>query len=444
MLLGDARSVFPSHRMGAFVRVRFVGTSRCARSPALVTPGRVSGPSSDTTSARTPPGRTRRRYDPSVDVRTLIADDSGRTETTEQPPRTVPDGGWIWIDVVGDDGDVVDLMVLAERFDLDRLATSDAIVDVNMPKLDDFGHHLLAVFHGLSEDRIATYEVDCFLTDQHLLTVRTEPSPAVEALWSQAQQRPELAMVTIDELTALLADLLTRRLLSVLEAFDARVEELTDKALRADGTLLEDLTAVRTDLAAVRRVVHPQREILDVLRHSTSVLVSPAGRRRFSDVFDVASRAASGLDEARSALAETLDAYRGAEARQATEVTKVLTVYAAIMLPLSLVAGVFGMNFVNLPLLGREWGWVVAVGVMVLIATVSLGVFIALGWVRRPSGRETGRTLGKGLLEATRTPVQLAGALFEISTMPIRATTARRSRTSPGRTIQRGHDTDPD
>ena len=76
-----------------------------------------------------------------------------------------------------------------------------------------------------------------------------------------------------------------------------------------------------------------------MLRHSTSDLVSDAGRRRFSDVFDVASRLAAGLDEARSALAETLDAYRGAEARQATEVTKVLTVYAAIMLPLSLIAG---------------------------------------------------------------------------------------------------------
>lgn len=73
-------------------------------------------------------------------------------------------------------------------------------------------------------------------------------------------------------------------------------------------------------------------------------MINDAARRRFSDVFDVAIRTGHGLDTARSALSETLDAYRGAEARRATEVNRVLTIYAAIMLPLSLVAGFFGMN----------------------------------------------------------------------------------------------------
>ena len=114
---------------------------------------------------------------------------------------------------------------------------------------------------------------------------------------------------------------------------------------------------------------------------------------------------------------------RGAEARQATEVTKVLTVYAAIMLPLTLIVGFFGMNFVNLPWLERDWGWVAAVSTMAAIALVSLGVFVSLGWIRRPTGRRAGQTLGRGLLEATRTPVQLVGAVVEMSTMPLRATT---------------------
>ena len=231
---------------------------------------------------------------------------------------------------------------------------------------------------------------------------------------------------------ALVADVLTRRLLSVLDAFDDRIEELVVQALRADPDLLEELTAVRRDLVQVRRVVHPQREVLDVLRASPSPLIGQAGRRRFSDVFDVASRAAAGLDEARAALAETLDAYRGAEARQATEVTKVLTVYAAIMLPLSLIAGIFGMNFTDLPWLQRSWGWEAAVGSMLLVAFVSLGVFVSLGWIRRPSGRQTGRTLGRGLVEATRAPVHLVSALVEISTMPIRSTASRLTQSGNG------------
>jgi hypothetical protein len=66
---------------------------------------------------------------------------------------------------------------------------------------------------------------------------------------------------------------------------------------------------------------------------------------------------------------------------------------------------------------------------MLIVAVVSLGMFISLGWVRRPSGRRAGRAIGQGLLEATKTPVHIVGAVFEMSAMPIRATTARLSQT---------------
>lgn len=354
------------------------------------------------------------------------------TATRGEPiAGVVPEDGWLWIDVVAEPGDADELLRLTTPFGLDRIAIRDAVSDLDLPKLDDFGHHLLVVLHGLRADRVATYEVDCFLGDRVLVTVRDRPSRTIDALREQVAARADIARSSIDEILALLAEALTRRLLSVLDAFDDRVEELSIRALQAHPAVLEDLTAVRNDLAAVRRVVHPQREALDVLRHSSSPLLTDAGRRRLSDVFDVASRAAGGLDEARAALAETLDAYRGAEARQATDVTKVLTMYAAIMLPLSLVVGFFGMNFENLPWLRTSWGWIVVTVAMTIVALVSLGMFISLGWVRRPSGRRAGQTLGRGLLEATRAPVHLVGAVFEVSTMPLRATTARLARLVP-------------
>jgi magnesium transporter len=358
-------------------------------------------------------------------MRILVADADGNATPATEPTTEPPPGGWVWVDVFATDDDIAELLDLTDQFRLDRLAVRDAVLDLDMPKVDDFGSHLLIVLHGLATDSVATYEIDCFLTKCHLISIRNTDSPSIDSLWSQVSNRPDLAKASVDELAGLLADFVTRRLLSVLEAFDLRVEELTDKALKADTTLLEDLTAVRTDLAGVRRVVHPQREALDLLRSAPSPLLTDHGRRRFSDVFDVASRLANGLDEARSAIAETLDAYRGAEARQATEVSKVLTVYAAIILPLSLITGYFGMNFENLPLIRTRWGWVAVTGAMLLVAFVSMGVFISLGWVRRPSGRRTGQTLGRGLVEATRAPVQIVGAVVEMSTMPLRATGTR-------------------
>ncbi len=358
-------------------------------------------------------------------MRTLVADGSGRVEASNKRPESVPPGGWVWIDVVAGEDDLPALLELAEPAGLDLLAVRDAVLDVDMPKADDFGDHLLVVLHSLSKGVISTYEIDCFVTRTRLITIHAVPSDPIDALWAQAQARADLGRLRVDELLGVLADLTTRSLLAVLEAFDDRLEELSGKSLSADPALLEDLTAVRTDRKGVRRVVHPLRESLDVLRHSSSDLVSERGRRRFSDVFDVASRLADGLDEARAAIAETLDAYRGAEARQATEVSKVLTVYAAIMLPLGFIAGFFGMNFSNLPWTGSDWGWIVVTLLMVIVAVVSLGMFISLGWVRRPSGRQAGRTIGQGLLEATKTPVHIVGAVFEMSAMPVRATTAK-------------------
>jgi magnesium transporter len=321
---------------------------------------------------------------------------------------------------------------------LDALAVRDAVADLDLAKVDDFGHHLLVVLHGLHNDRVETYELDCFLTDRYLVTVHTERSPAVNAFWEQVQTNEHLAASSVDELIGCLADVLTRRLMSVVEAFDRRIDELTSAALDADPDFLVEMTAVRVDLAEVRQVIQPQREALDVLRRSSSPLLSEAGRRRFSDVFDVAMRAAREIDAARSALAETLDAYRGAEAKEATNVTKVLTVYAAIMFPLTLLVGFFGMNFANLPGLQNEWGWVVVSAVMLVITLISVGVFVALGWIRRPSGRRAGATLGRGLVEAAKAPAHVGGAIYEVSTMPLRGIVGRRSTPGSGEIDERG------
>ena len=353
--------------------------------------------------------------------------------------RTLPiessSTNWVWIDIEARPDDIDELLHLVDDLGLDSLSVRDAVEDFDLPKVDDFGSFLLVILHGLGEERIEATEVDCFLTDRHLITIRREPSPSVDVLWDGVQRRAELAGDGADSLLARLADVVTRRLLSVLDVFDRRAEDLIGLALTADQAFLGEITAIRSDLATVRRSIHPQRETLDELRHSTSTLLSDPARRRFSDVFDAASRAAEGTDGARAALAETLDAYRGAEARQATEVTKVLTVYAAVMLPLTLVVGFFGMNFSEMPLIERDSGWLIVAAAMGLVAIVSLGVFIALGWMRRPSGRAAGVVLGHGLAEAARAPVQVVGAVYEMSTMPLRSVAAvRRPRPRSDRT----------
>ncbi len=364
-------------------------------------------------------------------TKALAAHAGQAARAVDFPIDSTVDRSWTWVDIElepEDTGD--DLDVVLDGLGLDPLAIHDAVADFDLPKLDDFDDHLLVVLHGISEFGVETYEIDCFLTTDTLITVHTALSPSIDAFATHVCRNPDLAAGGPDELLGRLADVMGRRFLALADQLDLEIERLTEMALRADATFLEHLTVVRHQVADTRGVLRPQREVLDQLRQSLSPVLTDAGKRRFSDVYDVAERAVLEFESARTATSEALGAYQGAEARQATEVTKVLTVYAAIMLPLSLIAGVFGMNFVNLPAADNDNGWMLAVGLMAAVAAGSLGVFAAVGWIRLPSARRASVSLGSSLVDAARLPAQVVGALYEVSTSPIRHGAARLGRNS--------------
>lgn len=341
--------------------------------------------------------------------------------TLDHLPDRAAAAEWTWVDVAFERGEDPGVLVeIAARWNLDPMALRDAIDDVDLPKLDDFGESLELVLHGLRDDRVGTYEIDCFLSAGLLVTVHEGVSNALSMFGEQLLVAENLSSGGVDELLARLADIVNRRMLSVVHAFDDVADDLLEAAVAGKPTLLPDLVAVRRDVSVIRRSMQPQVDALADAVASDSPLVTEAGRRRFSDAGDVAARALHGLESARGVLSETLDAYRGAEARLETQVSKVLTIYAAIMLPLTLIVGFFGMNVPNLPWAESESGWWIIIVLCVAIASASLGVFVSLGWINRPSGRGAGRAIGHGLIEAARTPAQVAGALYEVVLTPLR------------------------
>ncbi len=347
-------------------------------------------------------------------IRTFVGSEGSAAEPGVHTPDLEP-GQWCWIDVELDDTSDDDAFEAAlEAVDLDSMAMSDAFNEVDLPKLDDFEDHLLVILHGIAEHDEPTLEIDCFLTHREIVTVRRHTSPALDEFARQIQRRPELTVGGPSEILARMADVVLRRFLSVLDELDDRVDELTDMGLDADPEFLEELTVVRRYVGDLRHVLRPQREVFDRLRRSPSHLITDGGRRRFSDVFDIANRTVQELEGVRSALSETLGAYRGAEAREATEVTKVLTVYAAVVLPLSLIAGIFGMNFAEIPGADDPNGWWILLAAMGAMAGVSLLLFAMAGWIRLPRLRVSiaSRTWVPARI---RQAVELSDAVFEPS-----------------------------
>ncbi|MCP3991103.1 MAG: magnesium transporter CorA family protein [Actinomycetia bacterium] len=311
----------------------------------------------------------------------------------------------MWVDLRSRDPREMD--DLGTRFAFDPAAIEDVIDIEQLPKYEFFGDHLFVVLHALIsvDDRIDTHEIDCFIRPNLLVTVHSEPVVGVEWLWDAVQTYPHLAENGAPELFAQLSEVIGRRYLEALDEFEDRVDELSDLALDADRSVLAEIQLLRREEATIRRALRPQRMVVSSLRMNPPAVLDKEAIAILSDAYDVHNLVVESLASSRGLLADTLDTYRGASAERQSAATIVLTVYAAIILPLSLITGWYGMNVNNLPASGRSWGWLFVTAIMAGVAIGSWVWFVKAGMVRRP-GFSRKRGLARGLTTAAKAPVR--------------------------------------
>jgi magnesium transporter len=340
---------------------------------------------------------------------------SRESTAQEIPVDEIARGGetdWTWVDA--DTTNHEELVHIGEIFKLDRLAMLDAVEDVDASKVDDFGDNMLIVLHGLSDTsdvEVLTYELDMFLTHNTLVTVRSSRSRTVDLLWDEVQRNIEFADAGPDVLAARIASIMMRRWGSIVSSFDEQLDELIERALVADRDVLRDVTFLRTELSTIRSTLRPQLESLAELRNSPSPLLGARGQRRFSDAFDTSTRIDHSIESVRSELLTALDAYRGAEARAATEISKVLTIYAAVLLPLTFVVGFFGMNVPNLPGSDSDNAWIWILAGMTVMSLISMSLFARAKWINLPTPPGPSH-VGRRALERSRVPLEFGRSVF--------------------------------
>lgn len=310
---------------------------------------------------------------------------------------------WTWVDVLLDSEEEV--RDLAQRFGWSDLAVEDAVTDVHYPRVDFLDGYLFVVLHGLDEDegRVVTSELDAFLGPDYLVTVHRRPSPSIEWFADIIQENPGYAVGGADLFLARLTETIGRRYLPLLGTVDDRIEDLESQAIEGQPSVLADVQALRRDIIVLRRVAGPQREVLLSLGRPATPVVSTDAQLRFDSAYDHAYRFVEDLDTARSLLASVLDTYRSTVAERANEVMKVLTVYTAILLPLTLLAGIYGMNFIRMPELHWQWGYFGVLSLMLVIALGQWLYFVRRGFIGKT--RPLRRRLGTGLASLARLPI---------------------------------------
>jgi magnesium transporter len=293
----------------------------------------------------------------------------------------------LWIDLVAPSEEEYHC-VLRELYQFHPLAVENAIKDVHVPKLDDYGSYLYLVFHtiGMGEERmdIHTYEMDVFLGVNFLITMHDDHREILDKVWNaQHHQQAGLARSPAH----LLYDLLDRQIdsyIPILDHFEAQLEELGDLLFRrpktSDDAMLNDILTAKSSALRLHRILLPQRELLHRLSRNDYAAIPADARVYFHDLYDHLVRLNDLADSMRDLAGSTIETHLALVNNRMNEVMKVLTMISTIFIPLSFVAGIYGMNFEFMPELHTRWGYPLVWLIFIVIGGTMVLFFRRRGW----------------------------------------------------------------
>ncbi len=264
---------------------------------------------------------------------------------------------------------------------------------------------VLSVPEAGTANRLAVDQVAVSMGRRVLVTQHDDPVAAIDRLWD-----PEtLNTSEISSPAALAAGIGqsgSRQMIPLIEELEVRIDGLEDLAFAADPRTLTEIHVLRRDLITLRRIAGRQRDVLEDLAVSVHFAIGSGGKEAFEKAADHTARVVDSLESTRNLLASVLETYRGAVADQTNEIVRILTVFSAIVLPLTLIAGIFGMNFDFIPTSSESWGFWAWTGVMAGVAIALWFYFVKRRFVGGPKLRELPRAVGLGIVAVSTAPVK--------------------------------------
>jgi magnesium transporter len=290
---------------------------------------------------------------------------------------------WINIDGLGN---ADTLRAVGALFDLHALALEDVVATNQRPKMESYQSHLFIIAHmPVFESGISTEQVGIFLGSSFVLTFqeREQPGDCFDPVRRRIREGTKrLRTLGPGYLAYALLDTMIDSYFPVVERFSVRLDELEAEALeRPAHDLISRIHLLKHDIASVRRVVWPQREAIQSLIHEESSLISAETRLYLRDCADHAQQLRDHVEITRELASELMNFHMSNLSSRLTEVLKVLTIISTLFMPLSFIAGVYGMNFDpsvspwNMPELRWAHGYPFSLGIMAAVAIAMLLYF---------------------------------------------------------------------
>jgi magnesium transporter len=288
----------------------------------------------------------------------------------------------VWVDVTGGSDQEIDRM--GEEFPIHPLALEDCRRQHQRPKVDQYEPHVLLVAYGteaaVQGEPTRLHELDVVAGENFLVTFHQVPPIDAGAVANRIRAHPELAGHGAGFLLYVVLDELIDSFTPTMELVGERVEDLAEDVF-AGREVQSDVFALRRDLVTIRRVVGPMGDAMTVLLRRDLGLFDREARRYLQDVYDHLLRVLQAVEAYQDLAAGALEANLTVVSNKVNEVARTLTAYAAIFAVLTLVSGVYGMNFEHIPELHWRYGYPYALGLMLALAVGLWRFFKRKGWL---------------------------------------------------------------
>ena len=293
-------------------------------------------------------------------------------------------GDYLWVDLETPTPEEAE--VLSRVFSFHPLAVEDCWHEPQHPKIDDYGNYLFIVVHGVrynaDRDEFKTHELNVFLGPDYLVTFHTFHSRSADAVKDNVRRHPSLMGRGMDFMLHQILDRVIDNYFPKLEIIEDKIDELeTNLVADARPELLTRIFELRRTVAHLKRVATQEREVLIQISRGDFPFIGEKAQVYFKDIYDHLFRIVEGADSHRETLNVMIQVYVSMVSNQLNHTMRVLTLIATIMLPLTVITGIYGMNFDFMPELHWRLGYPLVIAGMAIVSGVMLYYFRRRNWL---------------------------------------------------------------
>ncbi len=309
----------------------------------------------------------------------------------ELPELLADKNNLVWVDFLGETpeqlAEAKDIMLNVFKFH--HLTVEDCMETRNQPKIEAFPDYIYFIIHGVKPEEtnstnFVTKELDAFLGENYVVTFHVERFKSIKKVKQQIHISPFACKRGASYLLHQILDYLVDLYMPIIEDFDFSINDLEDRVFlmkKGNNAILEEIMDLRRSVVRLKRISSRQLDVLYRISHGEFEQVPDNILPFYRDVYDHLLRISDLSESYKDLVSSLFDIHFSVTANKTNDVMKVMTIFSAIMLPLSLIAGIYGMNFDNMPELKTPNGYYLTLGVMLLVALALLVYFWRKGWI---------------------------------------------------------------